>query len=33
MITMADIKATAAKQGMTEKQVRDAALAKGYVIQ
>jgi hypothetical protein len=33
MITEADIKATAAKQGMTEKQVRDAALAKGYVIQ
>jgi hypothetical protein len=33
IITEADIKATAAKQGMTEKQVRDAALAKGYVIQ
>ena len=33
MVTMADIRATAAKQGMTEKQVMDAAKAKGYTIQ
>jgi hypothetical protein len=31
--TMADIRATAAKQGMTEKQVMDAARAQGYTIQ
>jgi hypothetical protein len=31
--TMADIRATAAKQGMTEKQVMDAAIAQGYTIQ
>jgi hypothetical protein len=33
MITMADIRATAANRGMTEKQVMDAAKAKGYTIQ
>jgi hypothetical protein len=33
IVTMADIRTTAASRGMTEKQVMDAAKAQGYIIQ